>query len=380
MSLNRSPIQTENLAIGKNFSIDLIVKNDYTHSIQISHLSTKKVLQTIPFDPTDRTIAGSISKDALHSLDGEADNALRILSETLLQKLGAKEFIVVPAEKTLSNFTVPEKSGFARFRHCHRERFYASTKEILEKHKELTLELDKKYHFVIDEKMLMQGKNVKQRYQEINSILEKARFTAGKMEEYKDEELQGKMSRLKNEFVRPIVMLDKKGHIAGMVRALLMGNNFAYLSDEVINQEIIPLEKFSGTSIEEQKYKRELFLLSYLMNKTCQLGLVDQNHLFIIAANGREKIYEQVGYKDFPLDLPGWKVMMKLGPPGPALTKAQENIKSLSLPVTPLISNNDWTYGKYIGIGTAALLGVGLFAYLHKGNTPVADVNTFKPK
>jgi hypothetical protein len=389
MSLSRPTIQKENLAIGRNFSIDVVVKNSYTHTIQISHLPSEEILQAIPFDPTDRTVAGSISKNALRPLGEEAENALKVLSETLLSKLGAKEFIVVPAEDSLPNFTVPEDSGFARFRHCDREQFYVGTENILKEHKELTAELDTNYHFVTDEKTLMSGRGVQERYQEINAILEQTRFTSGKMTEYKDEELQGKMSRFKSEYIRPIVMLDQKGNIAGMVRVLLMGNNFAYLSDEVVNQEIVPLERFSGTSLEEQNYNRELFLLAYLMNKACKLGLADQNHLFIIAASGREKIYEQAGYEKFPLNMVAWKAVMKFGPPGPILTKAQENIKSLALPIPTKevtvpaakgTQNNCWYYGKYIGVG-AALLGVGLFAYrLYKGSASITDVNIFKPK
>ena len=111
------------------------------------------------------------------------------------------------------------------------------------------------------------------------------------------------MSRFKSEYIRPIVMLEND-KIVGIVRALLMGNGFVYLSDEVVNQDIVPLERFSGDLEEKQAYNRELFLLAYLMNKACKLGLADQTHLFIIAAKGREAIYDQAGYKKFPLASP----------------------------------------------------------------------------
>ena len=331
MSSSRRTTHQANLATGKTYSIDLIVENNYTHFIRVSQLSSKKVLAIIPFDPTDRTIAGSINKDALSVLGDDTENALKTLSETLLTQLGAKQFILIPKDCTLPNYSTPEKSGFDRLYQSDTQQLREQTSAILNEHKNLTAELDKNFTFVTDEKSLTKGRSVQERYQEISDILEKTRFTTDKMSEYKNEELQGKLSRFKNDHIRPIVMLDKKGNIAGLVRATLMGNNVTYLSDEVVNQAILPLDKFEGDSEKAQAKKRDIFLLAYLMNNACKFGLSDQHHLLIIAAKDREDIYAHTGYKKFPLDLDGYNVMMKLGSPGSALIKAQDRIKSLPL-------------------------------------------------
>ncbi len=380
-----NPIQKTNLVKGDNYSIDLIVNNNYTHFVQISHLPSKDVLQAIPFDPTDRTVAGVITTETLDRIEentGETIDLLDamsasldfldVLSTTLRSQLGAKEFIVLPPGVSLPKFIAPAESGFKRLRHGNREQFIASTADILEGNEALVAELDANYHFVTDEVALLENRSVEVRYQEITQILEKARFTEEKMDEYKAEELQGKMSRFKSDYARPIVMLDKDGNIAGMVRALLMGNEFSYLSDEVVNQDILPLEKFSGDSVEEQKNNREIFLLAYIMNKACRLGLADQKHLLIIAAEGREEIYARVGYNPFPSD--NFHLVMKLGAPGPALMQAQDNIKALPLPTS------DWQYKKYVGIG-AAVIGIGLFAYgAYNVASTIAETSLFKPR
>ncbi len=324
--------QKKHLAGGSYFSIDVIVEDDYTHAIQISHLQTGKILQTIAIDPTDRTIAGSINMDGLAALQEEAETVLSALSAALLSEMGAKEFILVPDNCTLPDFIAPENSTFTRFRHCNRDEFNERTAAILREYEELSADMDNRFHFVTDEKTLLADSDPTERYQAIHGILEQARFTPDKDAEYKNEELQGKMSRFKNKFIKPLVMLDGDNHIAGMIRILRMQNGFAYLSDEVVDQSILPVEKFKGETEEEKKYHREMFLLAYLMHKTCELGLADINHLFIIAAAGREKIYEQVGYENFPAQFSGYQFMMNFGAPKPTLIVLQEQIKALPMP------------------------------------------------
>lgn len=366
MARVRDTIKKENLANGENFAIDIVVKNNYTHSIEITHTLSNKILLTIPFDPTDRTIAGVINKESLKPLGDQAENALKILSEALLSKMGAKEFILVPEENTLPGYMAPENSGFSRFRHSDSATLLKCTAVVLSEYQELRAVLDNRYHFVIDEAGLLYGRDPQKRYQEITSIMEKARFSSSKMEEYKNEELQGKRSRINNQHIRPVVMLDReKGNVAGLVRILRMGNQFSYLSDEVVDEEIVPLEKFPGGSEKEKKYNREVFLLAYLMNKACDLNFSKQSHLFIIAAQGREKIYDDIGWESFPLNLPGWKMMMKLSPQGSVLVNLQEQIKSLPLNFNqqyPSQPNKYLQYGKFFGLGAVAV-GVGLLTY-----------------
>lgn len=372
MTSNRPVFSRTNLASGSNFSIDVVSHNNYTYAIQISQLPSHDVLQIIPIDPTDNTIAGTIDVNALSPLGAEAKTVLQVLSEKMSSQLGAKEFMIVSGEGNLAEFIQPEENAkFTRFRHGDLDELKRHTKIILSDYPNIAAELDKRFNFVSDEKSLMAGRDCKQRYQEVTTVLEKSRFTSGKLEEYKNEELQGKISRFKSEFIRPIVMLDEQGNIAGMVRVLMMGNQFAYLSDEVMNQDIISWERFSGTTEAEKKQNREMFLLAYLMNKVCQFGLADQNHVVIIAAKDREDIYEDVGFKEFPLKIDGWNAVMKFGPKGPLLETIQRTIKALPLPENK--PTNHWHYGKYIGMG-AALLVAGLFAYRYcKGGTADAE-------
>lgn len=317
------------LAKGPNYSIDVTVDADYTHSVRITLQPSGEVLQTIPIDPTDRTIAGSISKSTLNKLGSEAPNALKALSDALITHLGAKEFIMVPDDATLPQFAAPE--SFARFRHVTHADVRDMTDRNLQEHKALKAELDTHYYFVTDEKRLLADQNPLTRFNEIHHVLEsQARFTPGKMTEYKEEDLQGKISRFKSAHVKPIVMLNKQKQIVGMIRVLLMGNQFVYLADEVMNQELLPLDRFSGAP-DEQKKKREAFLFSYLMNKAAEV-LIGQEHLFIIAASGRESIYDAAGFKAFPLALAGWKMVISLNPPKPILVRLQERIKTLKIP------------------------------------------------
>ncbi len=418
------PTLLQNLATGSNFSIDAYVSEDYTHYIQISMPSNGRILQTFPFDPTDRTVAGAISPETLQALGEHAQEFLAKFAEVMPRQMGAKQFFLIPSEEKLEGYAQPEVSGFPRLRHCDLASLVKESKDRLEseEYKELTAALDKDYAFLVGEHAFLDGQEEMngdtelELYAQINDILEKADFTPSKQQEYKEEEMQGKMSRFKSAFVEPILMMHKTTRqIGGMVRALRMGSEFVYLSDEVMNQQLIVLgEKVPGRTEHEKEKNRETFLLAYLMNRACTLSLKGQKHLFIIAAAKREKIYEDAGFKNFPLDLDGWRCVLKLGAPGPVIEMTQKRLKALSLkghksaatqedkasaPVaasvavaapasapasvlapTPAKSAPSKAL-KYGALGIAGLIGFGLALYLSKERrSPAAASATPAPK
>jgi len=350
----------ENLIKREHFSIDFVVTDYYTHEIQLTQLPEQKVLVSIAVDPTDRTVAGCIDADNLIVLGDEARAATECLSRVLLEQFGAKQLMIVTSEATFASaYQSPEQLEFKRFRSVHRKQLFEETKKILGEYKTFTAELDEKCYMATDEESLLKHKSVQERYQEISGILAQSGFTPGKLTEYKQEELQGKLSRFKSQLVKSIVILDRNSHdIVGMVRALEMGNRFSYLSDEVMRQDLISLERFSGNDESQKKIQRETFLLAYIMNKASQ-ALLNESHLFAIAAEGRESVYAQVGFEQIPKHFHGWKAVINLSAPMPALIHAQERIKAL-----PALGSNATrsSYQKYLGAGVV-FLGLGLFAY-----------------
>jgi hypothetical protein len=116
-----------------------------------------------------------------------------------------------------------------------------------------------------------------------------------------------------------------------------MGNGFMYLSDETLDQEMLPLEKFHGDTAEEKAKNRGKFLLAYLANKACSL-VKDQDHFLMIAASGREDIYDAIGLKTFPIKSDDYVVTMKLGKPGLALTTIKEKLVKPSFSEVAAIS------------------------------------------
>ncbi len=358
--------ESENLWEDEQFSVEAVVEDDYSHYLGIFYGSQ---YDRIAFDPMDRTVAGVISEALLDRLGGETTMAL---SDLLLNQLGAKQFLVLPAEASLPGYTTPEQSGFSRLRYSSFSRLQEKTDEVLDEYRKLAVELDKQFHFLNSEEELLAGHDPIKRYEELHAILEETRFTPDKMAEYEADELQGTMSRFKNNRICPLVMVDKKGKIAGLVRVLKMNSGFGYLSDEVINQDLISLDRFSGSSEDEKRQAREEFLLSYLLNGALWHAPKGLEHFFIIAADGREKLYENAGFEGNPGSVEGFNVVMKLSKPGPLLEKAQARIKALPLP-QPAPAIEEVLEGPAAAKATkssisswakiAAVVGIGLFAY-----------------
>jgi len=320
---------------GTHFSVKFTVQDIYTFHAQIIDTNTKETIQTFPIDSTDRTFSGVINKETLEKLGNYAEPFLTFFSKILLDQIGGKQFFVVQKGSSLQNYTKPEDSGFSRFKYCNAKEILKNTKSLLAEYPHLVSELDKSYRFVKNEPSLYAGSQQSARYIELTRILETARFTPGKMEEYKKEDIQGKMSRFMSEHVTPILMLKKEtNEISGVVRALEMGNDgvkhhFAYLSDEVLNQEIIPLDQFNGQDDQEKSRNREKFLLAYFMEKSVELKLWQYENLFLIAPAGRESMYEELGFRNN--ELVNYDILIKLTAPQTTLKEIQGIIAALPI-------------------------------------------------
>ena len=316
-------LSRENLSSIKNYAIDLVALNTYSYSIQITNTSLS-IIADLPLDPMDNTLAAVLGKEAMLRLGADAAIVLETLSQVLLDKIGAKEFIVRPASVELPGFVLAQEAEFKRLRYASGIGLGSKCISVLSKHGNLLTELGGKIKFAIG--MPQIAERIQEPYREIYAFLEDhANFTAGKMQEYKAEDVQGKAARFHNGSVTPIAMIDSEGKLCGLVRVLTMGNGFGYLSDETVNQELISVDKFQGDNIEEQKNNRSKFLLAFLMQRVCMV-MHKQRHFLIIAAAGREALYDAVGMQMFPIPTSDYVVTMKLGKPGPLLTALKDRM------------------------------------------------------
>ena len=334
MSLSRTT-----LSLGaRDYYFDILSKDKSTYSVQISN-SNNQMIADLPLDPMDNTLAAVLDKNAISKLGEDTGIVLNTLSEILQEKIGAKEFVLVPTSVNLPGYIPAQDAEFKRLRHVDRIALEKSSFAILEQYREVTKELDEKYEIVLGigelEKELQHNKP----YEEIFALLNNhANFTPGKMTEYKEEDIEGAKARFNNNMVKIIAMLNQQHRLCGIIRSLSMGNKYSYLSDETINQEILTLEKFQGNTADEKAKNRATFLLAYLANRACSL-VKDQDHFLMIAASGREDIYDAVGLKNFPIKSSDYVATMKLGKPGSILTSIKENIIKLSFSKAAAIGN-----------------------------------------
>jgi len=302
MALSHSGLESKPLIFPVKTVGELMITveriNHYTYSVVVKRFSTGETLLNVPLDPMDNTCAGTVSAD---------ETVMRELSTYLSDHLGTKEFLI-SSVKEIPGFTPIEESKVCdRVRIAKRADLFAQTTLILDEHKELVAELDATYKFVIDEESLLEGfDEPTMRYRELCAFLDgHAKFTPEKMLEYKEESIYGMKARFKNNHVRPFVLVHRENNqIYGTLRVLYAGDKNAYLSDEAVNQEILPGK--SG------------FLLAYLMNKVCQSSLLmNQENLFIIAAKDRVSDYEKIGLQK---SLPGVNAQMRFEAPKPVMT------------------------------------------------------------
>lgn len=316
MPLSPIPLST----IG-HYSIDVVAKNEYTYSVQVTDLINNSTLIDLPLDPMDHTLAGVIEQRAIDALN--ADNAttpvLQALSKALREQIGAKEIILLPKGNTLPEY-VPAQDfqKCKRLRHVNRTALETQSNAILEDYPALVKELDSLNNIAVGIKniveQLSKASNINP-YEKIQQFLQKnGDFTDGKMAEYTREDVKGKKARCHNSNVEVISALKDKNplndkdvlkdenELTAFVRKLTMSSKFAYLSDETVDQNIIPLDKFSGKTVIEKAYKRGVFLLAYLASKACEVLKAQnatQDEFLMIAADGREGIYGALGLKEF---------------------------------------------------------------------------------
>lgn len=326
-----------NLAVVNHYSIDLTKKDQFTYSIQLRDLNEESILSDLSLDPMDNTLAAVIDKDTVSKLGADAASVLEKIATVLPEKIGVKEFIIVPKTANFPGFIpVQENTEFTRTRHANRKELEKSTEAILKQHSDLEDQLDKQTELVMGINELVKKIPHHKPYHEILALLEThADFTKEKMQEYEAEDVQGVKARFNGEKVTTIAMLNEQKdkeeqknqkHLCAIVRCLAMGNKFGYLSDETVNQNILPLEKFPGNSPEEQMKERAKFLLAYIANRACKIA-TDQDNFLMIAARGREDIYDAVGFKQFPIVSDDYVVMMKFTrEPRPLMQSIQKNL------------------------------------------------------
>jgi hypothetical protein len=238
-----------------------------------------------------------------------------------LDTIGGKRFLVAPKNVDLGNsgFVVSTQHDFKRLRYCDRATLEKTTREILQSNPTLVDELDERFQLTQSEKELRADKDTLSRYTQIHILLaEHAKFSYTKMQEYKDEDVAGKMARYQHEDISPIALIGDNNTVVATVRSLKMTDGFAYLSDETIMQSL-------GDKITDENNRR-VFLLAYLMNKACQALPKDQTEFLIIAAGERENIYERVGFIPFPENHPKYAAFVKLGKPEQQLNAAKEEL------------------------------------------------------
>ncbi len=311
----------------RSFSIKIITEG-LSSSIQIRD-EKQTVVLNLPIDPMDNTIPAVISAEALERLGDAKDQVLKLVSDFMLNQVGAKRFLLVPTGTTLKGFVPAEKSEpFERLRHCSRKQLTEKTEVLLAKYAYLTARLDAEFKFTASEASI-RGEEGDRHYRENCAFLEgHAQFLKSKMAEYKEEAVAGMMARCKNEDVTPIRMeVETTRHLFGFVRAFRMDKGFAYFCDETVNQKTLPLEFFAGSNADEQAKNRNTFLLAYLLNRASS-KLIDQKDFIIMAAFGRETIYEALGFEKFPRNAAdGYTLLVgPRGAPGPALVKAKEDL------------------------------------------------------
>lgn len=317
------------LADAGNYSITHVKHNDVTHSIQVSDKRNDTVIISLLLDPMDNTLIGKIGADCMQKLGDDAAAVLAALSKTLQEKIGAKEFIFVPADSALPEFVAAQDHPtFKRLRHASRDVLGSHIADILSQHDELVSQLDQQYDLIIgSENASRQIDKLEERIIDLQS--KHANFTAGKMAEYKSDQIQGKKARINNANVTAVFLMDKERNLHGMMRALRVNEDLAYLSDEVVLEDIVTLQDFSGATEQEKIQQREQFLLAYLANRT--LTQLAFNQLVIIAAEGRESMYEALGFQSFPMQNADCKLVISLGRPRELL----DDIKNQLLAAAP---------------------------------------------
>jgi hypothetical protein len=339
--------RTRDFAISHSFSYNPQDKRNYC-AIQVQFRG--ETIISLPVDSVDNTVTGVISAEALNKLGSQRDECLSQLAEYAKTKFGAKQFINVPVGVLLPGYKRPqEHSTFKRLREVKAAAILERTANVLNEYKDLVAKLDSKLKVIVGEEKI--ESDSKEEYPEEGELLEKyADFSASKKLEHRS----GHAARFRNSAVQTVRLIDSetKPSLKGILRVLNKGNGKAYLSDETIEWDLIPLEKFKGNTKAEQAMNRRRFLLAYLINKGVIAIASQFDDLQIIAAPGTNedeeaskktgiapfgtRVYEEIGFE--PAN--GLTVMMSLTSPGPALTDVKAKLLAPKGSLTATVSES----------------------------------------
>jgi hypothetical protein len=324
---------------GKRFTIKLVYRND-SYCLKIVG-KKNEVLHIIALDPANSTLATAIDySGVLASLGDEgAQAALKALAE-VMQNIGGKQVILLFGQQGLPGYHAVEDQQHPchcpLFRHGIRKELLEQTGAILRQYPLVAKGLDEQYDFVSGARSIFAGQDEMVRCQEFTQLLKDAHCIETQPSSYTEEDDRRTLSRLKSEHVLPVAMLKVKrserrgpveqGAMQGVVRVLPMGVRFAYLSDDVVKLDEAML-------IEIPKEQRARFSLAYLMHGAMRL-LPYHSRFVVIAGQGREDIYDGLGFKAFPIRMPGesqhWQAVMHFSPiQGKMMEKMQKQISAL---------------------------------------------------
>ncbi|QLH42548.1 MAG: hypothetical protein HWD59_07375 [Coxiellaceae bacterium] len=107
----------------------------------------------------------------------------------------------------------------------------------------------------------------------------------------------------------------------------------AYLSDEVVYTQLLPVEAFQGSYEKSPEDEQRTFLMAYLIDKAMQQGLASFKYFFLIGADGRVHQYCKIGCKRFTGEenFDGFKLVMHFSAPAPRLVEYKEESRKQTI-------------------------------------------------
>lgn len=296
-----------------------------TNSREPKVMAGDQEIRQITFDPMDHFGAAVITTRLAPSPSDREKYYTQLATISGEESIGGKWLVLIPKEdklpvETKGSAFQPLAQADTRFRQCDRETLLKQTQQILEKYPAETKLLDAK----------LTPKQGYITHKTINRfIVENANFIPSKMLEEKQEDERGNATRFEHTKVQPLFLAEDpmgpKPRLVGVIRALSVGYGVAYLSDETVLQNIIPFDSFTGKDENEKRYARWQFLLAYLFHQTAKTN--ETTHFVIIAAKGRELMYEALGFKKFEATFAGeFSAYVRFSNPGPLLKKTKETL------------------------------------------------------
>lgn len=347
---------TKPVIVSSNDEFDIYELNAKNRKeIYICLKSVQDPIAKMNIDAMDNTLAGSIDEQKIINLDMQQQLRLtKYYLEFLRSKegYGAKEFFLptpqiaaeidkaTPSDGDNSSekdqhFRSPQHTDFKRHLYARATELYKQSKRKIEQYPHLTTDLDQRYEFVTSIQQLLQNQDPDKRFKELlDFFAQNAAFTKTKMEEYSSAQVQGMKARMLNKNVIVSALVDKNDKkIFAILRNLNMGNQSGYISDEIVNPNMVDINTFDGK--EEQKIEeRRTFLMAYLVTKVCEQNLGDFKQFFIIGAEDSIEQYQAIGCQTYNNEnVPS--LLASLNAPGERL----QNIKREQLTATEEIAS-----------------------------------------